>query len=706
MANMRYLVAVVLLVGTALAKPKWIWMKDQVDRHDAHRQALSHMDEARMGELAEMHDDDFVNAFENDLDLAHVKYARRTMENDAGRKGKRGKQKKKGKMKRKKKGEKVEPATETRVESEKQTCEGVGWTPFGGQCYQVRPAEMGKQSYMQADEFCSIDGGHLLIPTGAKGEDRFLIELSKGLKDGPVWLGLIDETDIEGEWKWLNGEKLDMDHARWAKGSPTQNKMKQCSIVTPYGWKDVNCEDEYQTICQKDTKEEEKLHPFKYCPSGWEYSTVSDNQLVGTCFWVGNDEKNFEEAQKDCESKGANLISVTTQEEYDMTARITRWPFVWIGLHEKDGHWHWTDNKEWLVDGFDGEHNSFLKEKEERDSKQKPLGERKYKAPPVKITFGTEPWCKLEENKDYCDKRNSRWVVGNRWDDWQMWCKRNVDKCNKNKEEEISTFGKCVVINTEKKMWQLRDCNARSSVNYACKKDADVPLPPTDPTRNIPNHFTQFSDKIGDCTTTDRHLIVAHQVCLKNWFELHGAGATVAKLSTQCPNFCDPITSTKGDGSCVWDIACVRCEQLVSLCNQTHATATCERYIAKNIKKSDHNRCPQFDLCYPKGGVMKQIQDKCLDVYGRWEEELKEGGKNETTITYPCDSICAKMDEDCAWKILCKKCTLLMSLSHTGRRDMFVAQLDYIMTHHTNEERCQQYRGSIMPPWWVTGNWI
>jgi hypothetical protein len=543
-----------------------------------------------------------------------------------------------------------------------------------------------------------------MLPTGAAGEDDFLVKLTGNFKDGPVWLGL-NEPAKEGEWTWQDGARLTARQARWAKGSPAVDETRQCSVVTSSGWKDVNCEENYNTVCQKNTKKQDSKYPFKYCPSGWEYSTVNDNELVGVCFYVGGDEKSFDEAQADCKSKGANLISVTTQEEYDMTGRITRWPFVWLGLNKKSGSWQWADGKEVNVQGFDGEHKNFLAAKKEIAKKQKPLGERVYKAPKIKNTFGTDPWCLKKENLDYCDKRNSRWIVGNRWDDWEMWCKRNADKCNKNKKEQISSTNQlCAVINTKTKTWELRDCNARSGINYACKTDANVPLPPADPTRKIPNHFTQFSDKIGDCTTTDRKLIVAHTVCLKNWFELHGAGATVAKLATQCPNFCDPITKTKGDGSCVWDIACVRCDQLVSLCVQPFATATCERYIGKNIKKSDHNRCPQFDLCYPKKGVMQQIQNKCLSVYALWEKEYK-AGKSETEITYPCDSICAKMDVDCAWKILCKKCTLLMSLSHTGRRAMFSKQFKFIMGKK-NEERCAQYKGNIMPPWWVTGNWI
>jgi hypothetical protein len=262
------------------------------------------------------------------------------------------------------------------------------------------------------------------------------------------------------------------------------------------------------------------------------------------------------------------------------------------------------------------------------------------------------------------------------------------------------------VFDTKKKVWKKRDCNAKSGINYACKTDAWTELRPADPNRNIPNHFTQFSDRIGDCNTPDRKLIQAHQTCLRNWYDLTMGGASVAKLATQCPNFCDPITSTTGDGSCVWDIACVRCDQLVHLCtNSTIATAVCERYIRKNAKKSDYNRCPQFNLCYPAKGVMKEIQNTCLSVYAEWDNQYNVLKYDVDHITYPCDEICSKMDIDCAWQILCKKCTLLMSLSHTGRKKMWQDQMTVVMTKK-NEERCQQYTGDVMPAWWVTGNWI
>jgi len=70
----------------------------------------------------------------------------------------------------------------------------------------------------QAKESASAMGGHLVSITSAAEQqiiDNLLI--SSGVPSGAYWIGLI-ETDIEGIYRWYNGEILD--YTNWDPGQP------------------------------------------------------------------------------------------------------------------------------------------------------------------------------------------------------------------------------------------------------------------------------------------------------------------------------------------------------------------------------------------------------------------------------------------------------------------------------------------------------
>jgi len=713
---MRAILILALLIVATSAKPKWRWVDDPVEKPGPSiREDIAHMtSDERIREYEQMDDDQLVLAIDADLNMAP------TIRRDRPA------------------GPPVDPdetgmldldsfappppvvdstgmldITNDAPSMDEAKCGKGGWTFHNGQCFLTRAKQAGatkghRETMLQAENYCQINHmAHLPIVMDNKQQKAIIAfgSIHPELKDETPWLAL-SEPSREGLWIWANGQHVSKAGAKWKAGFPTNDDAKDCAVATTKGWTDVNCESKNLVICQKDPVDSDDT--FKHCLDGWEYSQTNENEILGACYWIANKEATWKEANDDCHSKNADLISITTDEEFDFAGRITRWPYFWIGLtnqpefKEPLQNWVWTGGHTPHFDGFKELHRNRLQNKVVM-----PIPAPGPHPPPVVSMFATSAWCKKAENKDYCDKSNTRWKIGNRWDDWQQYCLRTPECKNRTPEKLAPAESSlCVVFDTKKKVWKKRDCNAKAAINYACKTDAWKELRPVDPSRNMPNHFTQFSDKIGTCNTPDRMLIGAHQTCLRNWYELTMGGASVAKLATQCPNFCDPITNTTGDGSCVWNIACIRCDQLVKLCTSNKFTvAVCERYIAKNAKKSDFNRCPQFNLCYPAKGVMKDIQNQCLSVYAEWENQYKVLKYDINHITYPCDEICAKMDIDCAWQILCKKCQLLMSLSHTGRKKMYRTQFKYVM-ERKNEERCQQYTGDVMPAWWVTGNWI
>lgn len=215
------------------------------------------------------------------------------------------------------------------------------------------------------------------------------------------------------------------------------------------------------------------------------------------------------------------------------------------------------------------------------------------------------------------------------------------------------------------------------------------------------DQYEQVSDYVknylGECDPKDGEMRVAHQTCLSNWRNLLKTGK-VADLVKQCPTFCDYV-----EDGCVWKIACRRCENLAMLCSKS--VPMCEAYIASNRPKTDAERCPQFELCFPADGHMEAIRTACETIYIGWRAQYDQG-KSFSELEDPCDLFCRNVKEDCSWRISCKKCTLLMKLTRTARTEAFTHQFE-IKMNQENGQRCAHYKNSrTFPYWWVTGNWF
>ncbi|XP_067436260.1 ladderlectin-like [Thunnus thynnus] len=89
-----------------------------------------------------------------------------------------------------------------------------------------------------------------------------------------------------------------------------------------------------------------KSHVVKrstYCPNGW----ASFN---GRCFLYVPTLKTWADAEKSCQSRGGNLASVHSFDEYhsiqSMILRITHtYPLAWLGGSDaqQEGTWFWSD---------------------------------------------------------------------------------------------------------------------------------------------------------------------------------------------------------------------------------------------------------------------------------------------------------------------------------------------------------------------------
>ncbi len=63
-------------------------------------------------------------------------------------------------------------------------------------------------------------------------------------------------------------------------------------------------------------------HDRQFCPGGWQ-------EFEGHCYWVGHG--TWEDAEKDCISKGGHLASIHSSAEQLFIGYITYLDEVWIG---------------------------------------------------------------------------------------------------------------------------------------------------------------------------------------------------------------------------------------------------------------------------------------------------------------------------------------------------------------------------------------
>ncbi|XP_047474283.1 lectin BRA-3-like [Penaeus chinensis] len=85
-----------------------------------------------------------------------------------------------------------------------------------------------KLYWHEAHLHCLGMGADLAMHTQLHALKTFVIQES--FRSGSLWLGSTDE-EIEGEWKWLDGEPID--EGLWAEGNPNnKNGNQHCLVMT------------------------------------------------------------------------------------------------------------------------------------------------------------------------------------------------------------------------------------------------------------------------------------------------------------------------------------------------------------------------------------------------------------------------------------------------------------------------------------------
>jgi hypothetical protein len=71
------------------------------------------------------------------------------------------------------------------------------------------------------------------------------------LAEGNTWIGLYEEADVEGVWKWSDGSCLD--YTNWQTGEPNDHQGEDCVHYFIHHpdevWNDKACGDENAYVC-------------------------------------------------------------------------------------------------------------------------------------------------------------------------------------------------------------------------------------------------------------------------------------------------------------------------------------------------------------------------------------------------------------------------------------------------------------------------
>ncbi|KAL0965895.1 hypothetical protein UPYG_G00287370 [Umbra pygmaea] len=195
-----------------------------------------------------------------------------------------------------------------------------GWRSYDEVCYYFSP---NTKSWDDARTDCVGRGSHLMsilhIP------ERTWVRTQVGTEI--FWIGLNDIV-AEGVWEWTDGNPFLPYLAYWRPGNPDNwQSNENCGQVVGGDsgkWNDENCATKRKYICKRPNP-----NPPMMCDTanGW-------RQFGSNCYRLTTDSrKNWLGARLDCVREGADLVSITSQEEEQyVTGRLDSSVFdLWLG---------------------------------------------------------------------------------------------------------------------------------------------------------------------------------------------------------------------------------------------------------------------------------------------------------------------------------------------------------------------------------------
>ncbi|XP_073438361.1 macrophage mannose receptor 1-like [Dendrobates tinctorius] len=220
-----------------------------------------------------------------------------------------------------------------------------GWLIYNDHQYYVSKNEMPME---KAQEFCKSNFSHL-VTINSDSEWKFILKYtSKDNGLGSYYIGL--RLGLDKVFKWVDGSPIDF--VAWGRHQPDfANDDEFCAVMDkpPGFWNDINCGYSHKFICERSNSSINTTFaptvptPDGGCPKDWLSFGKKCYRILGTEEGKAVDWNN---ARLDCQSMGANLVSINDDLEQSFlisNLRDVRGD-LWIGFHNKnDLRFVWTD---------------------------------------------------------------------------------------------------------------------------------------------------------------------------------------------------------------------------------------------------------------------------------------------------------------------------------------------------------------------------
>ncbi|XP_033108741.1 uncharacterized protein LOC117110226 [Anneissia japonica] len=271
---------------------------------------------------------------------------------------------------------------------------------LGTNCYVFMNVQ---RKFLKSRDACQEIGADLLVIESLEENVYITSKMAEIPEVGPAFIGM-DDIEIEGEWVWVNGDRVGDYFTNWKSGEPDNKNNQDCGLILSDGtWSDNYCSRELTSICETST-----TYAFMECPSdiieytnpkvngataSWDKPEVIDPNnrdmqvicepsagsefLAGvtsvrcramynhseqaaclfnvniidcetafekSCYFLINSKQKFEASRDLCLTKNADLVSIETQAERDHILDLQiemLGTYVLIGLNDIDVENSW-----------------------------------------------------------------------------------------------------------------------------------------------------------------------------------------------------------------------------------------------------------------------------------------------------------------------------------------------------------------------------
>uniref|UniRef100_F6Y2F6 Macrophage mannose receptor 1 n=1 Tax=Monodelphis domestica TaxID=13616 RepID=F6Y2F6_MONDO len=246
-----------------------------------------------------------------------------------------------------KKGDELKPEPTPSPESQPSVTED-GWVIYKDYQYYFSKE---KSTMEDARAFCKRNFGDIVTING-ESERKFLWRYASALdSETTYFIGLL--ISLDKKFIWMDGTKVN--YVAWAPGEPNfANDDENCVVLyTSSGsWNDINCGYPNAFICQRHnssinaTASPTPALPLGGCRGGWK---LFENKCYRFFGFKEDERKNWQNARKDCQSSGGNLVSIHSAKEQAFIITQLRGSThdSWIGMNDinSENKFLWTNGR-------------------------------------------------------------------------------------------------------------------------------------------------------------------------------------------------------------------------------------------------------------------------------------------------------------------------------------------------------------------------